>query len=195
MITRQVKPKTCRECRGKFVPVRPMQPVCDSFECKLAYASRAASKSAENRKKAERKADKEKLDALKPLRKYADEAQTAFNAWKREVDLRAGHGCISCGTHKAVQWHAGHYRTVKAAKQLRYNPDNVHLQCSQCNSWDSGNVVEYRINLVKRIGLARVETLETNNEIKRYSKEELIEIKNRYTKLLRELKGGMDGRF
>lgn len=175
-----MKPKTCKSCRTKFTPVRPLQRVC-SPSCAFKVAEQARAKE-EARKLRERK------EQAKPLTALANEAQAAFNALRRHEDLLAGYGCISCGTHNAIQWHAGHYRTVKAAKQLRFERDNVHLQCSQCNNHDSGNVVEYRINLVKRIGVERVEALESNNEVKRWSREELLQVKRDSKARLSELK-------
>jgi hypothetical protein len=83
---------------------------------------------------------------------------------------------------------AGHYRTVKAASQLRFNEDNCHGQSVHDNQHLSGNVVEYRINLCKRIGEDRVQALENNNEFKRWTKEEAKEIKAKYTQLLKEIK-------
>ena len=38
--------------------------------------------------------------------------------------------------------------------------DNCHKQCAPCNTHLSGNLVLYRVNLIQRIGLARVEALE-----------------------------------
>lgn len=186
------RPKPCKVCREKFQPTRAIQPTCQKFSCQVAYAEQAAAKSAKKReqeaKKQHRKQQQEFKDRTKTLTQYANEAQAAFNAWKRYVDLAAGYGCISCNTYTASQWQAGHYRTRKAANQLRFNPDNVHLQCSVCNSHDSGNIVEYRINLVKRIGLARVEVLECDNTVKRWTKEELIAIRKEYQEKLKVLK-------
>ena len=87
--------------------------------------------------------------------------QKAFNSYIRKRD--EGRGCISCGI-KTGQMDAGHYRTRAAAPQLSYDVRNVHLQCRQCNTMKSGNLVPYRAALVERIGEASVEALECNNE-------------------------------
>lgn len=194
MTSKLPRKKACRVCREKFQPVRAIQPVCGKFECMVAYAEQAADKSRKKRETDQRRKDRAQLrefrERTKSLTEYANDAQKAFNAWKRYVDMAAGHGCISCNTYTASQWQAGHYRTVKAAGHLRYNPDNVHLQCSQCNEHQSGNIVEYRINLVKRIGAARVEALECDNSIKRWTKDELIAIRKDYEARLKLLKAG-----
>ena len=64
---------------------------------------------------------------------------------------------------------------------------NVHTSCAQCNTMKSGNILEYRIRLVKKIGQAAVDWLEGPHEAKRYTIDELKEIKLRYRRLLREL--------
>ena len=114
--------------------------------------------------------------------------QRAFNDWRRETLLAAGHGCISCGTKSAFVWHAGHYRTTAAAPQLRFNPDNLWLQCPVCNVHKSGNIEAYRAALVELIGEERVLALESNNETHRYTREELDGIRAKARADLRALK-------
>lgn len=189
MIIKKIKQKTCRECKSKFTPIRSIQPVCEDFNCKVSYATKSALKAAIAREKRDKRQHKEKLEKAKPLSDYVKEAQRHFNCYIRARDLKAGYGCISCGTKECNLWVAGHYRTTKAAPQLRFNEDNVSLQCGwYCNVNNSGNIVPYRIELIKRIGLERVELLECSNETKRYTKEELIAIKNEYKLKLKELK-------
>ena len=68
--------------------------------------------------------------------------------------------CISCGRPVRVdRCDGGHYigRTNRATE---LEPDNCWPQCKQCNGMKQGNAFAYRINLVKRIGLARVERIE-----------------------------------
>jgi len=125
---------------------------------------------------------------LKPIRHWVQMTQRAFNDWRREMLLAAGHGCISCGTKTAFAWHAGHYRTTAAAPQLRFNPDNIWLQCSACNVHKSGDIEAYRAALVGMIGEGRVLALESNNETHRYTREELDGIRAKARADLRALK-------
>lgn len=125
---------------------------------------------------------------LKPIRHWVQMTQRAFNDWRREMLLAAGYGCISCGTKTAFAWHAGHYRTTAAAPQLRFNPDNIWLQCSACNVHKSGNIEAYRASLVELIGEERVLALESNNEKHRYTREELDGIRAKARADLRALK-------
>ena len=153
-------------------------------ECAQAVARK-------KREKVEKAADRQKRESLKTLTQHANEAQVAFNALRRAEDLSKGYGCISCGTKNAKQWHAGHYRNVKTHKSLRFSNDNVHLQCSQCNCDDGGNKIEYRINLVKRIGIERVEALESDNKIKKWTIDELKEIKTKCMAAIKALKNSV----
>jgi isocitrate dehydrogenase kinase/phosphatase len=50
----------------------------------------------------------------------------------------------------------------------------------------SGNITEYRINLVKKIGVEQVEWLEGKHEAKHYSVDDLKEIKEIYKRKLKE---------
>ena len=95
--------------------------------------------------------------------------------------------CISCGRHHQGQYHAGHFRTTAAAPQLRFHEDNVHKQCSVCNNHLSGNLLEYRKRLIQKIGAERVEQLENDSTIKRWTIEELQEIKKVYKNKCKEL--------
>lgn len=172
-----MKTKTCKVCGEKFFQRTSLQVVC-SVPCSVAWVK-------QQNEKRERKVYREKKEKLKSLTEHIKEAQSIFNRYIRERDK--GQPCISCGRTSGCQFHAGHYRTTKAASHLRFNEDNVHIQCAQCNNHLSGNITEYRINLVKKIGIERVEALENNNQVKRYTIDEVIEIKNRYKNEIKKL--------
>ncbi len=138
--------------------------------------------------KADRQRRAERRKELKPIRHWVQVTQRAVNDWRREMLLASGHGCISCGTKKAFAWHAGHYRTTAAAPQLRFNPDNIWLQCHACNVHKSGNIEAYRAALVELIGEERVLALESNNITHRYTREELDGIRADARANLRALK-------
>lgn len=178
------KPKKCPICNTKFTPDRPLQIVCSPL-CAIKYQKRQKEnqqKQAEDESR--RKWRKRKADA-KPLSHWKNMTQRVFNDYIRARDR--GNGCISCGINNAVSFHAGHFRTTKAASQLRFNEDNVHLQCSACNVHKSGDIGPYRLNLIKKIGLERVIALESNHEEHRYTREELDGIRTLYRKKLRDI--------
>jgi hypothetical protein len=175
-----------------------MQTTCGAFDCMATYADKVAAKSAQRRAKAERVAAQEsrkvirlRKEALKTRSDWMKEAQRAFNAFVRARDQVAGYPCISSG--RPLDWSgngvdAGHYRSVGSAPHLRFNEDNCHAQSKHDNQWKSGNAVDYRINLIKRIGLERVEALEADNEPRKYRIHELKEIIETYRRKTKELK-------
>ena len=181
------KSKKCavRACRKPFVPAQPFQSWC-SPECGVHIARDKQQKERKALAKIERKAIKARKEQLKGRAEYMKEAQQAFNAWVRERD--ADQPCISCGRHHQGQYHAGHYRTVQASPELRFEPLNVHKQCAPCNNHKSGDIVNYRINLVQKIGAEKVAWLEGRHEPKHYSIDDLKAIKAEYQQKLRELK-------
>lgn len=181
------KQKTCAnpECATKFVPVKLGQKVC-GWACGLAIAPAnqdRARKAIEQRERKEVRARKEKL---KTRADHMKDTQVAFNAWVRTRD--ADQPCISCGRFHQGKNDAGHYRTVASAPELRFEPLNCHLQCSPCNTHKSGDIVNYRINLVHRIGAEKVAWLEGPHEARKYTIDDLKAIKAHYRALTRELK-------
>lgn len=104
-------------------------------------------------------------------------AQVVFNAYIRKRD--SGLPCISCGSSNPNQ--AGHYLSAGHHSVHRFNEKNVHLQCTRCNMYLSGNPISYRINLVKKIGADQVEILEgTRHNKKKWDRLELETIINEY---------------
>jgi hypothetical protein len=181
------KAKTCinEECRASFAPQRLGQKVC-SPACGLATKDVNADKARKALADVGRKELRAAKERVKPKGQYMREAQTAFNAWVRERDAKLP--CISCGRHHEGKYDAGHYRTVGSNPALRFEPLNCHRQCSPCNTHKSGDIVNYRIELVKRIGAELVEWLEGPHEPKRYTIEDLKAITAEYRAKTRELK-------
>lgn len=172
------KLKKCKQCRCEFIPERPIQTVC-GLGCAVQLAKK-------KREKIERAADRQKRESLKSRAQWLREAQTAFNACVRAEG--EGSPCISCGRHHDGQWHAGHYLSIGARPELRFEPDNCWRQCQPCNTHLHGNLVLYRASLVEKIGIDRVEWLEGPHEQKKYSIEDLKSIKAFYKRKLKELR-------
>ncbi len=129
---------------------------------------------------------KELKEKAKTRGDWLKEAQTAFNRFIRLRDHNLG--CISCGTKKDVQYAAGHYKTVGGHAELRFCLINVHKQCNKnCNQSKSGNIMEYRIRLIDKIKIESVEWLEGHHEIKKYTIDEIKEIKTGFRQWGNEL--------
>lgn len=167
----------CPVCKVRYTPTRPMQTAC-SWQCSLTRVR------VKEKKKA-KAALKEAREKLKTRRELLQEVQKEFNAYIRARD--DAEPCISCGRHHTGQYHAGHYRTVKAAPELRFDPMNCHKQCSVCNNHLSGNLIGYRQGLIKKIGQAAVESLEGPHEPKKYIKEELEKMKKTFRAMKKAL--------
>lgn len=186
---KQPKPKKCRvaTCRASFFPARIGQAVC-SPACAMIDAPRHEPKARKALAEIGRKELRAAKVKIKSRAQHMKEAQTAFNAWIRERDVRLP--CVSCGRHHNGQWHAGHYRTVGGNPELRFEPLNVWRQCAPCNNHKSGDIVNYRLELVKRIGADKVDWLEGPHEPQRHTIEQLQAIKAKYRAMTRELKKG-----
>lgn len=185
------KQRTCRVCRSVFQPIRCLQNVCGP-DCAIKQSQAKRAKDERVAQMADRKTTKIKLDAIKPRGKIVAEADRAFCSYIRFRDQLAGHHCVSSG--KPLDWSgnnvdAGHYRSRGSAPHLRYDERNCHAQSKHDNRYLSGNSVDYRIGLIARIGLAEVEALESDNEPKKYSIQELKAIKSHYVAKLKQLRG------
>jgi len=186
------KPKKCQNkgCGKLFVPVRLAQIACCgscAFVVINSPDNKIKEKVSRELAKVARAEHKKQKDSIKTRAEHLKEAQAIFNSFIRERDK--SEPCISCGTQKtSIQYHAGHYRTVGAHPELRFNELNCHKQCSACNNHKSGNIVEYRINLVKKIGQENIEKLEGHHEPKKYTIEEIKQIKADYRLKLKNLK-------
>lgn len=169
-----MRKKKCKSCEVVFQPERQLQQTC-SVQCAIDLVN----------KKKKQKLDKEyreKKAKLKTRREWLKEAQQAFNSWIRYRDK--DEPCISCQRHHKGQYHAGHYRSVGSCPELRFEELNNHKQCSMCNSHLSGNLIEYRKNLLVKIGKDKLEWLEGNHPSKHYSIEEIKDIRDRYRKMI-----------
>lgn len=143
-----------------------------------------------------RKDRKERQVGLAKLKRRADylkEAQTAFNAFIRQRDRDKL--CISSGVPLTLEavgggFDCGHYRSVGSAPHLRFDERNAHGQTKKDNRYLSGNAISYRAGLIARIGLAEVEALEADDTPRKWTVEQLIEIKKHYSALVRAAKKG-----
>ncbi|QDP51085.1 MAG: putative protein ninG [Prokaryotic dsDNA virus sp.] len=172
----------CKNCKEKFEPKQFNRKFCYKDECIDAYFEHLK-KEASKKWNREKKKRKEKLQTTQELMKVA---QTIFNKYIRLRDK--GNPCISCGNPVPKKINAGHYIASGKSKFLTFNEDNVHLQCEYCNTYLHGNLLDYRINLIKKIGIDRVQYLEENrHKTKKYTREELKKVQKKYKKLYKNL--------
>lgn len=191
--------KRCKFCGVQFQPERQLQACCTT-KCALGKAiSDRKKKEADTALQERKRIKKEARDARKAKKEYRDNdvslqtklTQAEVNKWIRFRD--DGCNCISCGCEingggyiGSGSKQAGHYKSAGGNPELRFNTLNINLQCQQCNVQLSGNIMGYRPRLIEKIGLANVEWLEGPHEPKKYTGEQLREIRAFYAKLTRD---------
>ena len=183
--TKQFK---CKVCKAPFVKSRPMQSICGETACIVETVYRSKAK----RERLDRAVTRQKINQLATYPQLVKKAQIAFNGYIRARDF--GKPCICCG--KAILWgtastggvcDAGHYRSVGSAPHMRFNEDNVHAQLKFCNKYKDGNAVDYRLGIIQRIGQRRVDIVEADQCLRKYTKDGLREIAKQYRVMTKEL--------
>ncbi|MEB5816693.1 MULTISPECIES: recombination protein NinG [Klebsiella pneumoniae complex] len=186
------KPKKCPICSTEYIPRSSLQKVCHNYKCAIAYnKKRDEENAARNKRKQERlqKSElKQRKDRLKTASQWNKEAQAAVNKFIYWRDY--GRPCIACGRPLNYGVRGGavdssHYRSRGAAPWLRFNVFNNHSGCVRCNRELSGNLIPYRINLIEKIGLQRVERIEHDNTVRKFSIEYLKRVKAIFTRRAR----------
>jgi len=170
------KKKKCKVCKERFEPFSSLQKTCD-IKCALIYVDQ------QRYEKHKKDIVKRKI-ALKSKSDWLKETQVVFNKYIRLRD--EGLNCISCQKPPKKK-NAGHYKTTKAYPELRFEELGCHLQCEHCNTHLSGNISDYRVNLINKIGLEKVEWLEGPHEPKNYTIDDLIELKKEFKRKIKEL--------
>ena len=146
------------------------------------------------------KSCKEKFEPKTFNRKfcYKDECINAYydhlkkeaaKKWNKEKKIRKEKLKTVQDLLKEAQINAGHYIASGKSKFLTFNEDNVHLQCEYCNTYLHANLVDYRINLINKIGIKKVQYLEENrHKVKKFTRSELVDIIEKYKKKLKKMK-------
>lgn len=139
------KPKKCKNCLELFTPYRSLQIVC-SVKCSFEYGSKLKEKKEQKdwkeRKKVMKKDMLNKSDYIKILQQLVN----------RFVRQRDGNYCISCDAPINGKVDAGHLFSVGNYPSVRFDLRNINSQCIKCNQFNGGSILEYRENLIKKIG-------------------------------------------
>jgi len=188
-----MRAKACKSCKTKFQPDRPFQDAC-SVPCAIDLIGI-------RKQKAWKKETRDRKKKLKTKAQWIKDAQNnAFNPYirKRDEDLP----CISCGrmdyeiteNYTGGKWDCGHFKTVGGFPELRFHPMNAHKQCKSCNGGsgkytkkDKSVAINYRQNLIDRIGIEMVEYLEGPHKAQNWTIEDIVGIKQYYKDLIKQL--------
>ena len=168
----------CKNCREKFIPKYMLQKYCMvNDECIKHFAEQTKLKAWNEKKK------KVKEDLL-TVQDYLKLAQQVFNKYIRLRDK--GKNCISCDK-KALKENAGHMYSAGGHFNVRFDENNVHLQCEYCNTFLHGNLLKYRENLVKKIGCEAFEKLTVDSQLTRkFTVDELKQLIEKYKQKIKE---------
>lgn len=173
-----MKHRKCKYCKSLFEPSVFLQKNCFEPDCVAEWINEVKEKNWK-RKKAKLKID------LMTVQDYIKIAQQIFNKFIRLRD--AGNVCISC-QKKPLKENAGHFFNANNHWSVRFNEDNVHLQCEHCNTYLSGNLIEYQKNLIQKIGLENYEILTHEaNKTRKFTIQELKEMIAYYKKKIKDL--------
>jgi len=169
----KVKQKRCKECNKLFTPFNSLQKVCD-FKCAIVFSKK---------KKAN---DIKLIDGLiadkkqeRKLQSHLNITKTLVHRYIRERDK--GKPCISCGAPYKDDFDAGHFYPAGKFTALKFDTDNIHGQCIQCNRYKEGEFEMYSLSLPNRIGIQRYNELVKRADlsiksVKKWNREELKEI-------------------
>lgn len=173
--------------------------------CGYALSQKKLNAAAEIARKAERKADKAKREAMKTRGDLIQEVQPLFNRKRRLEEHAKGMTCMSCqrprheiereeGWKPGGAWDAGHFQSVGRKPELRFEPLNVWLQCKSCNAGSgkyakkSGTVeAAFEANLRAHIGDELVDWLKGPHDLKHYSPDDLRAMKTQLRAEIRAL--------
>lgn len=173
--------KRCKICKQPFTPsYSTLQATCTKPQCIISYGKRLEDKKIKREIKAMR-------ERVKSVSQWRRDLQQTFNAFIRARDRNQP--CISCGRPLSAKFDAGHFYSVGSYPNLRFNEDNVHGQCVECNQHKHGNLLEYAPRLTDRIGFERASKLMLlRNEPLRLSLDEIKELITHYKKRVNEWK-------
>lgn len=145
------KMKTCRVCKNKFTPSRPLQMLC-SVKCSYKYVELLNAKKAKHERK--------EMSASVYVKENKTDLQNEINRLARMIDNKFNYPCIDCGgvirykgnERQSMDANGSHFHNVKGNENIRYNLHNIHTAKIQCNKWLGGRKPEYKLGLISRYG-------------------------------------------
>lgn len=121
---------------------------------------------------------------------FTKKLDKVFSAYIRLRDVMPNgcFRCISCGQIKTFkQGDCGHYYS-RRHMATRWDPNNAHMECTCCNRVSSDHLIGYRKNLILKIGLEKVDSLDVKaNSSKHWLDSELKEMIDYYTNEVKRL--------
>ena len=147
----------CKQCKQKFEPKYFNQKYCDKKECQIESKTQLALKNLEGIKKQKKKDLAVKKKDMLTKSDYIKILQQLVNRFVRNRD---GNYCISCDAPINGKVDAGHLFSVGNYPSVRFDLRNINSQCIRCNQFNGGSILEYRENLIKKIGQEQFDELD-----------------------------------
>ena len=187
----------CKICRDKFEAKYFLQKACLKPACLAEWSKLDREKKADKAH-----AVKKKSFRLSDVNHQHGLTQAVYNRLRviQEKKWFADRGlepeCISCKKTN-MDWCCGHLKTRGSQGNIRYEEDNTKLQCNRyCNKGLSGNINGnkttrgYLQGLVDRFGEDKAQEIidfcETNTEVKKWTGEELSEMRRKFNIEIKE---------
>lgn len=166
--------RKCKYCLERYTPKYSTTEPCPKYECRLQHLEANVTK-INRANKATAK------DSIKSYAQRLGEAKKVFQKWIRLRDKDKP--CISCGSISSTVWDGGHFKKAELYSGVIFHEYNVNIQCGKCNRFLGGNELNYRTGLIAKIGeqaVLNLEHLAEMSRMKKYTNEELEEIKIKY---------------
>lgn len=161
-----MKEKTCKNknCKKKFTHENGLIGWC-SPTCGYEYSKQLKEKKQKKDKTEARIALREFKKSDKPVLKEL--AQKLINQYSRKRDeYENGLRCCTCGKTDG-KFDGGHFLPTSGYSAIRYNTNQIHLQCVNCNQYNGGRYKEYRLFMIDKYGIEYVEALEATKTVQR----------------------------
>jgi hypothetical protein len=121
---------------------------------------------------------KKKRKKLLPFPSLVKKADKIFSLWIRKRDeVKLQGRCCTCGEPGNQ---AGHF-VKRNHYKVRWNVDNVNLQCSRCNHFLGGNDAEYARFIINIYGIDRFEWLMEQKGPVKLSREDVQRVIDAYS--------------
>jgi hypothetical protein len=181
---KKIRKKRCKTCNKQFTPFNSLQKVC-SVTCAIKLTNKIKKENEETIELLVKK--KKERVALGTLIGYT---KTKVHKYVRERDK--GKPCISCGCNYSDDFDAGHFYPSSKFTSIKFDLDNIHGQCIQCNRYKEGNFEMYSLNLPNRIGIDNYNKLvkrakNSKKVVKKWNREELKAIQKEINVKMKEL--------
>jgi hypothetical protein len=187
--------RRCRFCREHNIPKEaPKFKFVCGVECSIGYARKMVERKRAKEQKAEKKVHVRQKRAFydKDIKTRREAAVYWFNRYIRLRD--AGSPCISCGnSNPNIKYDAGHYIAAGTCASLRFDEQNVNVQCSNsCNVHLSGNGTKYREGIIRKWGIETLDRLEGPQPTIKITVAWYKDIEEKYKKLCKQIQSSKE---